>query len=147
MPCISSSHTQHTVLQGCCGAGCLCPRPSAYQAQKYCECNDTAGDNIITSFTNQVCGILSGLTGFTGPGVTGLDAYIIAGATGRFNFTDIYCPPGIGTFLGSGGTGTQFGTVVGGFFVPITPAPTLTGTLNVYSGGNFSTTCATVTLF
>lgn len=65
MSCVTSAHAKQTILRGCCTTvNSCCQYNAAYSATKYCECNDTVGDNHEISFEQDLCTLLT--TGFTG---------------------------------------------------------------------------------
>ena len=136
MPCTTNSaHAQHTFLRGCCESSCPCPGIASYQAGKYCECNDTFGQNVPSTFRDELCRILKTLA--TTP------ATFVSNLSVPGTFSSVRC----GTFdiiAVNGQTQTLVGTVTNGVYTNVATLSPLLYTLYI---DNVSTPlCTTVNL-
>jgi len=140
MPC-TNARAQHTFLRGCCSTNvCPCPGGTSFSSDPYCPCNDTVKNRVI-SYRDQVCNILSGISGTSIIPPTTLND-----ALGALDWSSIKC----GTFQlfvdDSELIGTVVGASSGGSFVTDDPIGD-PGIYAVYIGNGYKLPhCAIVTI-
>lgn len=142
MPCVNSSHAQHILLRGCCKSTCPCSSDVSYSAELYCPCNDTVAKNFTRTYGEQVCYILSGISGTqigsTRTSLNNLDWSSIKCGTYHI-YTNIPVPDRlIGTVIGASSGGT----------INFDGADDITepGIFNIYIGSETQPICAIVTI-
>lgn len=138
--CAPNSHARHTILKGCCTtSNVCCDSRSAYNAGKYCECNDTAGNNTTQSYPEALCHTLAGLTG-PYVGYTGFYAALDGqtGAYTRFNCGDLH--------VNVEGVTSVLAATVGNGDIIVTNNPFPVGTYDVTIEERPNHVCAIITI-
>ncbi len=120
MSCASSSHTLHTTLRGCCGSSCACPVSVSFSAVKYCPCDDTVTNGVL-SYSDGVCLRLASLNNTTYANIDALNTALDVFATNEL--TTIPCNIPVYIVLTTGGTPVLIGSFVNGVYVPVSPTP------------------------